>query len=329
MDNNWKDKFFKVYFDDNSTLDEIDNILELKNDNIPKYLFKYTGINHVDDLLENNLFYLSGISELNDPYEGNIIYDLDLQTERFLDHWIKESSIRPQIKIEDIDFDKEIDTIMKLIDDIEFHQRPKKVDYEFILSNSEDTSKIIDIMKNVQEKEVVEFFESLESIIIKNTKLICLTESNKNNPMWNHYGCEHEGICIRYDTKEFPKYIIENCFPVDYDNSNITDSIPINDAKKLNKKYNLKVFLRKSVDWRCENEWRIIATDSFREKYSFKKNNTSDLEYLRLKPSAVYLGKEFPENDEKIIRQVCKNNNIKLYRMKQSKTQYELVEEPL
>lgn len=83
MDTDWKNKFFKVYLDDNSTPEEIDEVLKLKNNNIPKYLFKYTGTKHVGDLLENNLFYLSKIRELNDPYEGNIIYDLQLQIERF------------------------------------------------------------------------------------------------------------------------------------------------------------------------------------------------------------------------------------------------------
>lgn len=53
------------------------------------------------------------------------------------------------------------------------------------------------------------------------------------------------------------------------------------------------------------------------------------MEYLKLKPSAVYLGKEFPKNKEKNIRQLCRISNIPLYRMKQIKTQYEIVEKQL
>ena len=46
MDTDWKTKFFEVYFDDNSTTKEIDAVLEIKNNNIPPYLYKYTDIIH-------------------------------------------------------------------------------------------------------------------------------------------------------------------------------------------------------------------------------------------------------------------------------------------
>lgn len=327
MCSDWKKKFFNVYFDNNATAEKTDEVLKLKNDKMPKYLFKYTGTSHIDSLLRDNLFYLSKISELNDPYEGNINYDLDLQVKRSIENWLRKTS-RNTAKIDHEKVLGEVKRIIKSMDysRIGFPVTTKRMKRNVKIRNppSMDFS---EMLEGMHEKDVQEFFKSLKLSLIKNTKLICLTESNKNNPMWHHYGCEHKGICIRYDSKKFNRHIKENCFPVFYDNSSFTDDMPIGDAEKLEEKYNLKPFLKKSEDWRCENEWRIIATEGFREKHSIEMNGN---EFIRLKPSAVYLGKDFDDEDKLTdIRGICEEKNIEVYRMKQIDTQYELVEEEI
>lgn len=56
MCDDWKTKFFEVYFDEDSTTAEINAVLDIKNNNIPQYLYKYTDTEHVDDLLKKGLF---------------------------------------------------------------------------------------------------------------------------------------------------------------------------------------------------------------------------------------------------------------------------------
>lgn len=333
MCSDWKKQFFKVYFNENSTQKEIDKVLKIKNNNIPKYLFKYTGIDHIDDLLENNLFYLSNINELNDPYEGNIIYNRDLQIERFYNNLIVQMSNRPKINYNSlkINIKKEIDILKELIikNKIPLNTTMKKSDMSQIMENiNKTTQNLPDILKNMQEKNVKDFFETLTELITTNTKLICLSESNKNNPLWDRYGHEHEGICIKYDTDKFSKEIKENCFPIFYDNSNFTDNMPLKDIEKLKANYNLKALIKKSFDWRCENEWRIIATDNFRNNCNEIYRN-DEIEYLKLNPTTIYLGKDFPNDKIDIIKKICKNNGIDLYKMKQENTQYELIEESI
>lgn len=72
--------------------------------------------------------------------------------------------------------------------------------------------------------------------------------------------------------------------------------MPIKDVEKIKEKYNLKAFLKKSEDWKCENEWRIIISSNMHEKCREYYENDEN-EYLKLKPEAVYLGKEFYQNN--------------------------------
>lgn len=101
--------------------------------------------------------------------------------------------------------------------------------------------------------------------------------------------------------------------------------MPIKDIEKLKEKYNLKAFLKKSEDWRCEKEWRIIIANTIHEKYpEYYENNIG--QYLRLKPEAVYLGKDFPTTKKDKLVKMCKDNDIQIYEMKQTNTQYNLIE---
>lgn len=330
MYNDWKTKFFEVYFDDDSTTKEIDKFLEIKNNNIPKYLYKYTKIKHADDLLENGLFYLSEIEDLNDPYEGNILYDLDLQVKRFIEYWIERNERLNKKDYENFNISKEVDEIKELIKEgkLPLTTIERETDVKLLLSNMKSGKEIYNIINDMQTNRVKKFFESLNELLRKDTKVVCLTESRNNNPLWYHYGNKHQGICIKYNTEKFSTLLKNNSFPIFYDNSHFSDNMPIKDIEKLKEKYNLKAFLKKSEDWRCEKEWRIIITDNMREKYpEYYENNQG--QYLRLKPEAVYLGKEFPTTEKDRFVKMCKDNNIKIFEMKLTNIQYNLIESKL
>lgn len=70
--------------------------------------------------------------------------------------------------------------------------------------------------------------------------IICLSEKNNINPMWAHYGDNHEGVCIDYDLKNIEieelsdnnknnllnNIIKDYCFPIHYvNNYNFTEDL--------------------------------------------------------------------------------------------------------
>lgn len=306
----WKKEFFNTYFNAKSTSEEINNVLEMKNKNIPPFLFKYTNTNHLDDLLINNLIYLPEISELNDPFEGNVLHDLDIQSRKYLRYLFRRMGKEP-IDLNSSNEDPLNDSqILFQILDGDFIKRVRKQ------------------LSDMQKPFVEEYYSELNSQLKRNTKLLCLTTSNRNNPMWSHYATEHEGICIKYNTQKISEDLISNCFPVFYDDSNFTDDMELDSLSEMKQKLDVKPFLKKSKDWLCENEWRIILSkDVLKCCEEYHQKNGRD--YLNLKPEGVYLGKDIPEIYLNLIIEICESRDIEVYQMKKIHTQYELVEKKL
>lgn len=69
----WKEKFFKHFFQENISSEEKRNCLAYKNGHLDKPLYQYTKVSHVEDIICNDLMYLRKISELNDPFEGDLL----------------------------------------------------------------------------------------------------------------------------------------------------------------------------------------------------------------------------------------------------------------
>lgn len=326
----WKKEFFNTYFNSKSTVKEINNVLKMKNSNIPQFLFKYTNTNHIDDLLIDKLIYLPKITDLNDPFEGNVLHDLDIQSEKYLKLIFKRMGRKPREKW-DPNFDKK-----KAIDGLAKRFNLNTVDEKGdCLKDNEILSPIISnvFMKKVRnhmidaERPFVKnHYSELNNHNKNNTKLLCLTTSNTNNQMWANYANEHKGICIKYNTQKFGKDLIKNCFPVFYDNSNFTDELELESFNKMKKKLHIKSFLKKSTDWRCEDEWRVILPIYILPSCENHYHNANG-DYLKLLPDSVYLGKNIDEIYRNLIIEICDNQNIGIYQMKQLDTQYELVEE--
>ena len=59
MTSEWKEEFFRIYFDDNADSKLKEEQLNIKNENIPEFLYQYQNTRHIDDILENNFMYPS------------------------------------------------------------------------------------------------------------------------------------------------------------------------------------------------------------------------------------------------------------------------------
>lgn len=116
-----------------------------------------------------------------------------------------------------------------------------------------------------------EFIEAKE--FIKSFKVSCFTTNPYSMLMWAHYADYHKGFCIEYEIPNYCKenaHIFNNLFPVIYSKER-TSVLPYCINALTNKslsdddlwnmyKYGL---LTKSLDWKYQDEWRLIWLSIF------------------------------------------------------------------
>jgi len=265
--------------------------LSMKNKIIPNELFKYTKVRHAKDLLYDNIIYLPQLSELNDPFEGYLLYDED--------------------KIEDYYAKTKINEFM---DYFENEVNDKNFDRNYY----EDLGKLL---LRFQSHE--ELFK-MRNAITDGIYVICLSEHNDITSLWAHYADNHKGICIKYNIVNTKTKLLKNlCFPIEYvDDYDLTLDIK-STFNKNSMDLNLKIkpLLIKATDWSYEKEWRIIFDDSLISKY--KENFHPYEPYIKfLKPQAVYMGIEISKKDERLIKNICKNKDIPLFKAIRKNNKY-------
>jgi Protein of unknown function (DUF2971) len=120
--------------------------------------------------------------------------------------------------------------------------------------------------------------------------------------MWSHYGDEHRGICIEYDTTDFDHPFLQ---PVNYDAPrSIRTSELYEWREKMSPEAKKKVFdsyfLTKASQWRYEREWRDVDD----------RNGAHPTKY---KITAVYLGLRCDPAVLVTIVKLLRNQDIELF----------------
>jgi hypothetical protein len=105
---------------------------------------------------------------------------------------------------------------------------------------------------------------SLITVDLNRSRVLCVTESNDNVVMWSHYAASHTGVCIRIQCIEEVDNTLLLAKPVNYENSfplfpslqehvkHLTGETPIEFSKLL-----YQVPYIKHRHWGYENEWRV------------------------------------------------------------------------
>ena len=300
------EKFYKDYFCEGIGDEKRRHVLDKKNHNIPP-LFKYTNLNHIEDLLCEDLMFLAPIWRLNDPNEGVISHNIHMMLyDRFetsifgnLDNFnqLNEKYNYGSNEFEDISIKFSRNEIV--------HGKLPNVLYDIFL----DFDIIQDMTNSLKEDNYILSFSC----------------RNDNYPLWHHYADEHKGICIEYDIKNCNvDFIKDNCFPVFYDDSDFNEDL--NSVKNIQTKFMLKPLLKKGTDWQYEQEWRIVLNkDSLIhdiDAYFCGYDNKNYIKFLT--PKRIYMGKDIPEDMERKISGICQCRKIELHKMEHNYSQYKL-----
>src|SRR5574344_248113 len=162
----------------------------------------------------------------------------------------------------------------------------------------------------------------------------CFTENDYSNIlMWSHYANSHQGFCLRYDYASVNENIKE-CFyhdikPVLYSEKIFDLSehfITMLKSAESNKNAEKKIYfnnlifyaivLYKSVYWEYEKEWRMV-----KETRLHMIENLTDVP----QPSAIYIGTNTSEENEKRLITIAQKNKIQIYKMERKNDNYKLI----
>jgi hypothetical protein len=103
--------------------------------------------------------------------------------------------------------------------------------------------------------------EKLSSIVndavtntLKKMGIFCLSGKKDSILMWSHYAENHKGVCLMFDTTKDSNFF-KGLRKVNY-SSNYISYTYVSTPKTLS-----KVLYQKSLDWKYEDEYRIISPD--------------------------------------------------------------------
>lgn len=118
------------------------------------------------------------------------------------------------------------------------------------LSDKEKYKTFLDQYKEDPEKCISPILGALKGLL-NYYGICCFAESKENFLMWSHYADSHRGVCLGFDydelTKQFPQFdkVEYENEPFHFDITDVSKSVA-------------KVVLRKSVDWKYEQEIRFL-----------------------------------------------------------------------
>lgn len=170
-------------------------------------------------------------------------------------------------------------------------------------------------------------------------RTICLTEEVDNSRMWGTYADNSKGFCLEYQFDSVARFSCftqnDECFdgsarlfPIIYrstalDGTDFMDTVLLNHFSRrfmrnhqfLNDDllFTTKVAITKDAKWADEKEWRILA--------SYTGQNIIDdkiASYVRIKPSALYLGIDMEPDKEVLLTKIAKDKGVLIYKMKRA-----------
>jgi len=306
--------------------------------NYPKSLFKFfpntsskdeagNPKNYSFDALCTNKIFMQNPQNYNDPYDAYFHIDRDEFVLKRLQFYLSISNI-PYSENEIIS-----DLIFKLATKVYEHLKQnqyKKSSLDSLFKTYEDNekktfltqvfSKNLNIYFNSSESNKDEYiyynavdfaiYEEYMAAINKdylNFKIACFSTEYNSMLMWSHYANSHKGFCVEYDLLPNDKYqdLYSKLFPVIYCDyiSDMTQDMLDNYINGITDNFMWGIYnkglLRKSTAWKYENEWRFVTPCS-------GKDPDAPHHFFPIKK--IYLGKNMPAKERKIIIDFCNSN---------------------
>lgn len=201
---------------------------------LPLKLYRYRTVtsSNLDRIINFEIIeegiYLAGLKDLNDPDEGRFLIKIQGSERDIFEYWKNAvKSTCPELTVSQI-----------------------KSEARSL------THRVIQLDRIVPEHIITYTRYVLEHVL----RVACFTTQPINYSMWANYAkfihpsdgpIDHGGICIEYNCDE--GWRSTTLHPVEY-----SDIIPEINVVTRDESELIKAVYKKSTEWRCEDEWRIV-----------------------------------------------------------------------
>ncbi|PFP09388.1 hypothetical protein COJ90_21020 [Priestia megaterium] len=300
----WKDEYVEKMFGIHSTEEEVQSALALKDQHIPKSLYKYRAFDEysVRNFREQTLWF-NLAKKMNDPYDSA----LTVNQEKIVDMAYKASGREEMVREE----------LARLKSLGLSEDKIKESEEEFHAILQEEREKINSNYEKNQDK--------IPGIIQDSTFISCFSERNDSMLMWSHYTDNHKGFCLEYEFMKPENIEVEPIFkealnPVIYSDEMFDMSDYILYAAETKQPWSQRVaahpVIRKSKEWEYEKEWRLVQ---------FHQDRKEGYPVRFFKPKAIYLGAKISEEHKDKLMLLADYKHIDVYQMKIKPNAFKLI----
>lgn len=318
--------------------------------NMPLRLYKYfpniispeTGKNYSQEALINNTVYLQKPSLFDDPYDCTILAnEQDFYIKR-ITYYAERCGINVQpewdyYKIvfeissclyegikKGLSFEKlfSLKTTPKVLSEL----RLEKFILNIEIGITDTFKNFNDAWQRSIDKAIqLEYVDDVQNDL-QSFRVSCFAESPYSILMWSHYANCHKGFCIEYEIppySEANELLYHNLHPVIYSDTRISvleQYLKYLKTPKLSVdilwdiyKYGL---LMKSMDWKYQNEWRLVLPDNM------ISNNIC--KFFKIKK--VYLGNKMCKADRWTLIEICNKQQIPYIGVNIAQEKYEMTD---
>lgn len=202
---------------------------DVKGFDLPRYIYKYTSLKRLKDILKNGGLYFQSPLRFNDPFDCQLVTDLNSPLDVILEHFEKNNN-----------------------------ENYYNAVFNMKLNKQQIKDKALEISKNID--LYTERFNNVIRRNLDNRGVSCFTKDNKNLLMWSHYADSHKGVCLKFDlTKDifFFSVPIKVEYSLDYPKLKYFESTM--------EEFFFPLIATKSKIWEYEDEVRIFTDKGFKK----------------------------------------------------------------
>jgi hypothetical protein len=241
--------------------------------NRPDFVYKYCSAKRAAQILRDLTLYYAPASTLNDLYEF-----------RAKSMYREDENSRYRVFAKYLVREAWYDTFDTALDAARSYQ-----------------SNIVDALY----EELIPQLDSLLSASMRHTGITCFTSDGTNQRMWGTYGDNHAGVTLEFHADRAKCDFAGRLAPVLY----TTSKLPFCPSDLLDSDLQIDpamlqiFFCVKHMDWKDENEWRLLLLSSEELSHSERLESFSTHSISR-----VFLGPRITPDDEEVVREAAHNH---------------------
>jgi hypothetical protein len=216
-------------------------------ENLPPKFYKYKSMGgseeaqgYIKDIICNHKIYFSPPIKFNDPFDCRPVISLDAPA-----------------SIQNADYKR----LQRKLDPLA-NRESRRIDYKEFRRDPNRNPNNPNVRDSIQ-KEIVKHHSTEVGVLSVSTK-------RDNVLMWSHYAGSHQGICLEFDGNFA---FMAHAMKVKYAEKRPIINVYIDDKQTQLE----KALLTKSLEWKYEDEWRLISYEKGSGVFEFRPKNLTGL----------------------------------------------------